>query len=288
MKSPAALIAVVLILGSSMGASTGASAEDAFATLPSYRASFKMSLLKARSDASINSADGQMFFEWKRVCGGYSYLQKSYTDYVTNEGELQRQELTSDSFESTDGTQYTFHFVDRMDGKVAEEYQGRGTLSPDGKGGLVEYSKPARAEVELPVGTIFPTLYTLDILNAAKAGKRTVSRSIFDGMGDEAQYDANAFVVKERKPEPATPFDDMIDPKGLLAGHRSWDVSIAFYTNTTSEGLPDYEMSARFYDNGVTTDLTFNYGDIQMKGDLERIEPVVDETCKGSSKKPAK
>lgn len=288
MKKTAALLATGLILGSSTGASTGALAADAFAALPSYRASFKMSLLKARSDASVASADGQMFFEWKRVCGGYSYLQKSYTDYVTNEGEVQRQELTSESFESTDGTEYTFHFVDRMDGTLVEEYQGRGTLSPDGKGGLVEYSKPAPAEVELRAGTVFPTVYTLDILNAARAGKRTVSRSIFDGMGDEARYDANAFIAKEMKPEPATPFDDMIDPKGLLTGHRSWNVDIAFYTDTTSDGLPDYEMSARFYDNGVTTDLTFNYGDIQMKGDLERIEPVVDETCGRAPKKPAK
>ena len=90
------------------------------------------------------------------------------------------------------------------------------------------------------------------------------------------------------KPDPATPYDDMIDPKGLLFGHKSWDVSIAFYTDTTVDGLPDYEMSARFYDNGVTSDLLFNYGDIQIKGELERIEPVADETCTPASGKPAK
>ena len=264
MKKTAALLAVALILGSSAVVSTAAYAADAFSALPSYRASFKMSLLKARSDASIVSADGQMFFEWKRVCGGYSYLQKSYTDYVTNEGELQRQELTSDSFESTDGTRYTFHYIDRMDGTLVEEYQGSGTLSLGGKTGVVEYTKPAPAEVELPKGTVFPTIFTLDILNAAKAGKRTASRKVFDGMGDDAQYDANVFIIKERKPDPATPYDDMIDPKGLLFGHKSWDVSIAFYTDTTVDGLPDYEMSARFYDNGVTSDLLFNYGDIQI------------------------
>ncbi len=283
MKKSTALLAVGLILGSS----TGALAADAFASLPSYRASFKMSLLNARTDLGMNSADGQMFFEWKRVCGGYSYLQQSFNDYVTSAGEVQRQELTSDSFESTDGTQYTFHFVNRTDGEVVEEYQGHGVISADGKDGVVDYTKPAPGVVNLPEGTIFPTIFTIDILNAAKKGRRTVSRNIFDGMGADSQYDAHAFIAKALPPEPATPYHTMVDPKGLLEGHKSWIVSLAFYTDTTSDGLPDYQMSARFYDNGVTTELLFDYGDMTMKGDLERIEPVADEPCKSSKAKPA-
>jgi hypothetical protein len=281
MERRVALLAVAILLGSS----TGALAADAFATLPSYRASFKMSMVEANSDSSVQSADGQMFFEWKRVCGGYSYLQQSYTDYVNVNGEVQRQELSSESFESTDGTQYTFHFINRMDGGTTEEFQGQGELSPDGKGGVVTYTKPADATADLPPGTIFPTVYTVDILNAAKAGKHSVRRNIFDGMGDEPRYDADAFIGTEGKALDApNAVQAMVDPKGLLVGHRYWNVSLAFFTEKTSEGLPDYEMSARFYDNGVTTNLLFNYGDIVMKGELERIEPAVDETCKSSKR----
>jgi hypothetical protein len=283
MKGRAALLALAMIMV--LGSSAGAMAADVFATLPSYRASFKMSLVKARSDATIQSADGQMFFEWKRVCGGYSYLQKSYTDYVNGDGNVSRQELTSDSFESTDGTQYTFHFTDTMDGQMVQEFQGRGTLSPDGKGGTVDYTKPDDSSVELPAGTIFPTVYTVDILNAARKGKRSVSRNIFDGMGEDPRYDAVAFIGKEGKSLDATnALQAMVDPKGLLVGHHWWNVNLAFYTEKTVDGLPDYEMSARFYDNGVTTDLLFNYGDIVMKGDLERIEPAVDETCRSAKR----
>ena len=89
MKYRAASLALILLLGSS----TVAAAADALAALPSYRASFKMSLVKNNSDSSIQGADGQMFFEWKRACGGYNYVQQSYTDYVSGDGEIQRQEL---------------------------------------------------------------------------------------------------------------------------------------------------------------------------------------------------
>ena len=275
MNCRAAFLVVVLALGSS----TGAWAADAFASLPSYRATFKMSLVGESSDPTVSSADGQMFFEWKRVCGGYSYLQQSYTDYVSPHGRTQRQELSSQSFESTDGTHYRFHFIDRMDGMTSEEYQGRGRLSLNGKGGVIDYTKPTPGTVDIPAGSVFPTIYTMDILDAAKAGKRVVSRNIFDGMGSESRYDAIAFISDEKKAETQHGFDAMVDPKGILAGHRYWNISIAFYTKTTPGGMPDYQMSARFYDNGVTTHLVFNYGDIIMKGDLERIEPVVDESC---------
>ncbi len=281
MKGRAALLAMAMLFASS----AEAMAADVFATLPSYRASFKMSLVSARSDSTVQSADGQMFFEWKRVCGGYSYLQKSYTDYVNADGDVSRQELTSESFESTDGTQYTFHFTDMMDGRKVEEYQGRGTLSPDGKGGTATYTKPGDAKADLPPGTIFPTVYTVDILNAARKGKRSVGRNIFDGMGEDPRYDAIAFIGKKGKSlDETNALHAMVDPKGLLVGQRWWQVSLAFYTKKTVDGLPDYEMTARFYDNGVTTDLLFNYGDIVMKGDLERIEPVVDETCRSAKR----
>jgi EipB-like len=281
MKCRAAFLVLALVFGSS----AEAAAADAFASLPSYRASFKMSMVENSSDASMTSADGQMFFEWKRVCGGYSYVQQSYTNYVTNDGELQRQELASDSFESTDGTRYKFHFVDRMDGTVIEEFDGHGALSPDGKGGVIEYSKPSLATAELPEETIFPTVFTIDIIRAAKAGKHSASRTIFDGMGEDSLYDAVAFIGGVKGPEADSEIDPKIDPQGLLKGHRWWNVSIAFYTEETSAGLPDYEMSARFYDNGVTTNLQFDYGDIVMKGELERIEPTADETC-GAKPKP--
>lgn len=269
--------AALLVLGLVAGCSATAEAADVFASLPSYRAAFKMSMVENVSDQTIQSADGQMFFEWKRVCGGYRYLQQSYTNYVTSDGDVQRQELESDSFESTDGTDYKFHFIDRMDGTVIEEFEGHGVLSPDGKGGVVDYTKPSPLNAELPAGTIFPTVYTLDILKAAKSGKRSASRNIFDGMGDDALYDAVAFIAgsgtHSGEPEP------MVDPEGILAGQKYWNVSIAFYTDKTSDGLPIYEMSAKFYENGVTTDLLFDYGDIIMKGELQRIEPAVDETC---------
>ncbi|MGO7609328.1 EipB family protein, partial [Rhizobium ruizarguesonis] len=67
---------------------------------------------------------------------------------------------------------------------------------------------------------------------------------------------------------------------GELAGNAGafsktafWPVTIAYFNeNAKSDALPVYRMSFKLYENGITRDLTMDYGDFVLTGKLAKLE----------------
>lgn len=251
-------------------------ADAAGVGLQSYVAYYRMSMESGASSREFSGLDGYIAVEWKRVCGGYAFRQRLSSEYVYASGEEGSQELGVSSWESSDGTVYRFHLTDANEEGDFEEFKGRAVLSPDSSGGYADFAIPEGQSVRIPKGAAFPTVFSNEILSVALAGRRAMSRTVFDGLGEDPMYDTVVFIGD---PLPAETASHSSDPGKVLNGIRSWPVAVAYFIGESRNGAPSYEMSARLFENGVATELRYDYGNLVIRGALEKIEPIDEERC---------
>ena len=56
-----------------------------------------------------------------------------------------------------------------------------------------------------------------------------------------------------------------------LSALASGRVHVAFFDRDAASQQPDYEVSMRYWDNGVADDLSMDFGDFVMKGTLSEL-----------------
>lgn len=63
------------------------------------------------------------------------------------------------------------------------------------------------------------------------------------------------------------------DKAGEFAKTPFWPVTIAYFNeNAAGDPTPVYNMSFKLYENGITRDLTMDYGDFVLSGSLVKLE----------------
>ena len=49
-------------------------------------------------------------------------------------------------------------------------------------------------------------------------------------------------------------------------------MTLAYFTPGDQDGIPEYEVRLRLYQNGVASDLVLDYGDFAMRARLSRLD----------------
>ena len=73
-----------------------------------------------------------------------------------------------------------------------------------------------------------------------------------------------------------------VDPEraGELADDAFWPVSMSYFEDESEgDGLPVYSIAFKLYENGVTRDLTMDYGDFVLEGQLAQLDLYEPEPC---------
>jgi hypothetical protein len=76
---------------------------------------------------------------------------------------------------------------------------------------------------------------------------------------------------------------DMTDPEvpalATLAADKYWPVDIAYFDSTDKSGeeVPEYRISFKLHENGITRDLLMDYNDFSMTGKLVNLS-LFDQT----------
>ena len=84
-------------------------------------------------------------------------------------------------------------------------------------------------------------------------------------------------VGKEQKPAAGDPELAKAD---ALAKESFWPVSISYFNEEgEGDGVPIYSISFKLYRNGVTRDLTMDYGEFSLEGELAQLEYLQAEPC---------
>ena len=72
----------------------------------------------------------------------------------------------------------------------------------------------------------------------------------------------------------------MIEPRSST--EASWPISVSYYDPSQSsagEEVPSHQMSFMLYDNGVTGDISIDYGNFKLKGALTSLEMLEKPDC---------
>lgn len=233
--------------------------------LVSHRAMYDVTLSPDSTSREIAGVRGRMVTEFRDSCDGYSETQRFIADMTDVDENTARTDYTATTFEAADGSKFDFDISNAVIGKGGSRYQGRAAS------GHALFTQPAGGALDLPGGTLFPAQLTQRMIEAARAGSRTFSATIFQGDDSEHLYTASAFIGEEtRTPDPELPAE--------MKGVRSWPIVVSYYPVGSADATPDYEISFRGYENGVFTDLRMKYPTLVLTGHLVRLD-MLPRTC---------
>lgn len=235
-------------------AAPAASAAD----LAAHRALYELKLASSRGN--VTAATGTMGYEVVDACDGWAVRQRLQMTVTNQDG--QDIEMISDyaTWESKDGLAFRFHMKQTTEDAVTSQTDGDATLQRAGGPGEARYTAPKDSTVKLPAGTLFPMAHTVAILEAAQAGKKFVALPLFDGTSDSGPQDSSVAILGWSGPAEA--------PYPALSSLPSTRVHIAFFDRDAGTTTPDYEVSMKYWDNGVADDLKMDFGDFVMAGSM--------------------
>lgn len=241
----------------------------AAAALAPHRAVYDLSLDKATDRSGIEGITGRMVYQFEgSACEGYTTTFRFVTRILANDTTRVTDQQTT-TYESGDGKSFEFStrsFVDRaLDSEV------RGSARIEGGKTLVEMDEPEEASLSLPASQ-FPTQHMLELLGKADSGENFYVTSIFDGSDEGEKVLTTSVVIGDEEQPVAS--DSEAGALGSLADASYRPVDIAYFdgADTGGEQLPTYRIAFKMHENGVTRDLTMDYGDFAISGRLVDLE----------------
>ena len=272
-----ALLALALILPATPGLTQGAKDAPA-ATAPlapltaralaSHRGIYSLTLDRARENATIVDVSGAMVFEIIDACESWASRQRFTMTLRNREGtEL---ETGSDyaTLESMDGRNLRFSLTQMTQGAVKSRVAGQAELTADGSG-VARYSEPEVKELPIPPGTLLPNTHTIATLNAARAGQRLLVAPIFDGTTADGAQQTTTVMSPWQGPQP-------VPEAPSLSALGSSRMRIAFFEPDGEQAggarTPSYEVSLRYFENGVADDMIMDFGDFTVRAKLMKLE----------------
>ncbi len=275
-----AVIAAVVLVAPPGKAGVQASAPGA--DFRPHRAVYDITFDHATPGSGVADMSGRMVYEMTGSrCGGYSQSMRFVTRMTNQEGVVQVNDLRTASFEDIARHHLRFSSSQYENQKLSEAAQG---IAGPGKGATfteVKLTKPARKTVKLPSDIYFPIQHSLALMDAARAGKSVFLANLYDGSDKgEKFYETNA-VIGARSLPGTVSVPNNVPNAGELAKLASWPIAIGYFEPgpAQTDTIPSYELSFRFYENGVSTNLYIDYGDFAIRGELKELTFLEEKKC---------
>ena len=264
------VLATILVLA---GTVPGAAASQSGAPgLLSHRAVYSLSRHIRSTASDIAGVKGRLEITFEVACDGWRIEQYIGFRLYHAEGAGLEHVAQLSGWESTDGTDYWFSTRSYQDRKLLEELGGVARIDEPGGSGETRFAKPEKELRPLPTGTIFPARHLAELIEAARAGKQHLVRTVFDGSTLDSPYEITAFIGGERAP------GDENVPRGV-SEKRSWSFRLAYFKHAAIQPSPEFEMSAILYENGVAGDMIYDYGDFSIDVKLRELEALPAQNC---------
>ncbi|MBP1845943.1 hypothetical protein J2046_004217 [Rhizobium petrolearium] len=271
-------LGVILAGGASLMAATSADAntDSAALALVPHRAIYDLKLKDASERSGIEGMFGRMVYEFTgSACTGFSTNFRLVTRIDTGE-ETRLSDQQTTTFEDMSARQFHFETKSFTDEQLDRQVSGDASVAE--KGVKVEITQPDGREIDLPASD-FPTGHMLDVIRNAKQGKHFFEARVFDGSENGDQALLTTTVIG--KPQTPQKDDADADKAGEFSKTPFWPVTIAYFNEATQgDPMPVYNMSFKLYENGITRDLTLDYGDFVLSGSLVKLEMLGKTDCK--------
>ena len=250
-----------------MAALLASEAAEARTLLP-HRAVYQLELDYTTPDSAIANAVGDLVFQIDDNCDAWSTITQMRFAVRYDSGEESRFGTSLSAWEKKDGTAYHFQVKRRSTVPRDEVIDGEAVVPPEGEA-IATFLSPSERTMVLPKDTLFPTLHSLAVLDAAEAGELSIYRTVFDGTEEESLYEVNSVIIAPVAPAEAATLDSP-----LLKDVASWRVALAYFEAVDDSGQPSHEAILRLYDNGVIDEQTFDLMKHRVMRGIGIIGPI--------------
>jgi hypothetical protein len=248
-----------------------------------HRAVYDLSLADSTAGSGVSGITGRMVYELTgSPCEGYTQKMRFVTVMTNQEGTETVSDLRNSSWEEADGRKLRFSSTQYQNDQLADASQGNAARS---KGSTpvvgVELLKPAKKHVSLPADIYFPMQHATKLVRAAKNGVRFITANLYDGSEQGEKYYLTTTVIGNKYGA-----NDKIPPSSFkganhLDGVASWPMTIAYFDagKDDQDQTPAYELSFRYFENGVTSNLKIDYGEFAIRGELKELTLLDAKKC---------
>ncbi len=198
-----------------------------------------------------------------------------FVTVMTNqEGTETLSDLRNSSWEEADAKKLRFSSTQYQNDELADSSQGDAAR---GKGATpvvgVDLVKPAKKRVSLPPDIYFPMQHASTLVQAAKSGVKLFTANLYDGSEKGEKYYLTNTVIGNKIAPGAKQFPAAFKGSDKLAMVESWPMTISYYeaNKDKEDQTPSYELSFRYFENGVTSNLKIDTGEFAIQGELKEI-----------------
>ena len=254
--------------------------------LATFRALYLFEPARIDQSAASKPVDGQLAYEVSgSECAGYTIDSRFANRYSDGEQSERLIDLQSSTYESADGLQLEItqkQFVNKEPGDDFRISVSRASAADEGRGDI-KGSKPK--SFAIAGDTLFPTAHQKKLLALAQSGATHDVTNLYDGSDGEKQYRVVTFIGKRR--EPGTFEADTKNPLTKeLSNQASWSFQLGYYPLDEKQAEePEFQANFNMYENGISTDMLFDYGSYAMHGKIMRLELTKPDACDGSQMK---
>lgn len=248
--------------------------------LAPHRAVYDLKLAQARGNRPVEAVRGRILYDFSGSrCEGYALQFRQVSEIELGEGKSLTTDLRATTWEEGSAKTFRFKSENFINQNLAESVDGSAQRRSGGV--AVSLTKPGSRKFDLEAAIIFPTDHMRRVIEAALAGKTILELPVYDGSETgEKIYDTLTVIgqpiAPEKKPEDAAGRAD-----GLSKLTR-WPVSISYFDRTkkTGEQTPVYSIRFELYENGVSRNLSLDYNDFVIAGEMTSIEIGNAKPCK--------
>lgn len=242
--------------------------------LQPHVAVYDLSLLKAGERAGITGVNGRLAIELSgSECEDWTVNFRMVSQFFSDDQTTRVLDTQSSTWEAGDGNAINVsqrHFVDSS---LDSESKVTASKEADGRT-LGTVDKPSPQQFELEKDTIFPVMHLHKLVEAAAQGKQLDKSSVFDGTEGTKSYTATTFIGRFRaNGEQHTKL--VATEAGKLKSVRAWPAVISYYDQAqgkNNDGLPSYEVAVEMFENGVSGDMSIDYGEYSLDAKLSKLE----------------
>jgi len=264
-----------------IGSATSVFAQSpATVKLAPHRAVYEITL--ERGSAGVSRLTGRMVYEVSgNNCEGYQQTMRYVTRAVSPEGVASLSDMRAASWESAKGKTFKFSSSQYQDDKLLERTSGGAVRNIQTGKIKVELSQPKKFGLQIPANAYFPIQHSIALLQAAKQGKPFFSVDLYDGTDKGKKvYATTSIIGPLLKPSADAALPKVENAMGL-ANLSAWPISISYFekSKVKADEVPVYELSFRFYENGVSRKLYIDYGTFAVRGVLSKLTYLKPTDC---------
>jgi len=239
-----------------------------------HRAVYDITFDHATPGSGVADMSGRMVYEMTgTTCGEYAQNMRFVTRMTNQEGVAQVNDLRTSSFEELATHRLRFSSSQYENQKLSEASQGSAGPGNGASFTEVKLTKPAKKTVKLPSDIYFPIQHSLALVEAARAGHSQFTANLYDGSDKGEKFYETSAVIGPRADPGSVKTPAKVANSEKLNGLASWPIAIGYFEPGPArlDALPTYELSFRFYENGVSSRLYIDYGDFAIRGELKEL-----------------